>query len=273
MGTHPSLPSVDYNTGTSLKDIIADGDNAATMLAPSVVSLYGSNLPFLFKVLSINQALSIQAHPNKTLAGELHARDPKNYPDDNHKPEMAIALTEFEGLCGFRPLTEIRHFLQTVKPFRNLVGEESAAAFESGVDIGKDADTDRNKTLLREAFSSMMVASQDDITAATAELIKQINDKSVNLRNPHTDPPVTGDDLAQLVLRLNKQYPDDIGLFNLFFLNYIRAQPGEALFLQADDIHAYLSGGESSFIVSVFSIHPPVTDLPFFLFLFLLRHH
>ena len=73
-------------------------------------------LPFLFKVLSINKALSIQAHPNKSLAERLHAKDSKNYPDDNHKPEMTIAITPFDGLCGFRPLEEISHFLANSFP-------------------------------------------------------------------------------------------------------------------------------------------------------------
>ena len=58
-------------------------------------------------MLSVAKALSIQAHPDKALAEKLHARDPKNYKDDNHKPEMALAVTEFEALCGF-VTTEVR---------------------------------------------------------------------------------------------------------------------------------------------------------------------
>merc|ERR1712093_570514 len=96
-----------------------------------ITSKYSSKLPFLFKVLSINKALSIQAHPNKKLAEKLHAQDPKNYPDDNHKPEMTIAITPFEGLCGFRPLQEISQFLNTVQPLRDLVGDSNAKNLES----------------------------------------------------------------------------------------------------------------------------------------------
>ena len=123
MGTHPSLPSKDVTTGRSLLDLV--GDNEALM-GHDITSKYESKLPFLFKVLSIRKALSIQAHPNKKLAAKLHSQDPKNYPDDNHKPEMAIAITPFEGLCGFRPLNEISHFLKTITPLRELVGEEDA---------------------------------------------------------------------------------------------------------------------------------------------------
>lgn len=47
------------------------------------------------------KALSIQAHPDKELAKNLHKRHPNLYKDDNHKPEMALAITQFEALCGF----------------------------------------------------------------------------------------------------------------------------------------------------------------------------
>lgn len=77
MGTHPSLPSKDLETQRTLLDLI--GDNKALMSA-EISEKYGDKLPFLFKVLSIRKALSIQAHPNKKLAEELHAKDSKNYP-------------------------------------------------------------------------------------------------------------------------------------------------------------------------------------------------
>ena len=48
-----------------------------------------------------------KAHPDKKLAERLNATRPDLYKDDNHKPEMAVALSDFEGLCGFRPLREI----------------------------------------------------------------------------------------------------------------------------------------------------------------------
>ena len=56
------------------------------------------------QVLSVAKALSIQAHPDKALAERLHAEQPQHYKDDNHKPEMALALTPFEALCSFVPL-------------------------------------------------------------------------------------------------------------------------------------------------------------------------
>ena len=112
MGTHPSNPSKDLTTQRTLLDLVEDNQ---ALLSKDIAERFGNKLPFLFKVLSVGKALSIQAHPHKKLAEELHKKDSKNYPDDNHKPEMTIAITEFDGLCGFRPLAEIAHFLKTIQ--------------------------------------------------------------------------------------------------------------------------------------------------------------
>lgn len=96
MGTHPS--GMNYieanNTRIKLKEYI------------------GQDLTFLFKILSVAKALSIQSHPDKQLAIHLHNTKPDIYKDPNHKPELAYALTPFAALCGFRPLREIVKFFE-----------------------------------------------------------------------------------------------------------------------------------------------------------------
>ena len=81
MGTHPSLPSKDVETQRSLLDMVQDNQ---ALMSTEISKRYGEKLPFLFKVLSIRKALSIQAHPNKKLAQQLHEKDPKNYPGIIH---------------------------------------------------------------------------------------------------------------------------------------------------------------------------------------------
>lgn len=242
MGTHPSNPSKDVDTGRSLLDLI---DVNEGLLSSTVKARYGSKLPFLFKVLSINKALSIQAHPNKKLAEQLHARDPKNYPDDNHKPEMTIAVTEFEGLCGFRPLGEIAHFLSAVPALRELVGEDDAKSF-IGTVRGQEGDdssesTTQNKRALQSIFAALMKSSPESVADAAKKLVADAEAKGAEFADGGVEAS-SGATLSELVVRLNKQFPDDIGLFVLFFLNYVQMQPGEAMFLKADDIHAYVSG-------------------------------
>ena len=84
MGTHPTLPSKDVQTQRSLLDLIQDNQ---ALMSTEISKKYGEKLPFLFKVLSIRKALSIQAHPNKKLAEELHGKDPKNYPGMISSPD------------------------------------------------------------------------------------------------------------------------------------------------------------------------------------------
>jgi mannose-6-phosphate isomerase len=90
MGTHPSLPSKDLETQRTLLDLVQDNQS---LLSKDIAEKYGKKLPFLFKVLSINKALSIQAHPNKKLAEQLHAKDPKNYPGAYIDSDQTIHLS------------------------------------------------------------------------------------------------------------------------------------------------------------------------------------
>lgn len=234
MGTHPSLPSKDLSTGRSLLDLV--GDNEALM-GTEITTKYEKKLPFLFKVLSIAKPLSIQAHPNKRLAEKLHAKDPKNYPDDNHKPEMTIAITPFEGLCGFRPLNEIAHFLKTIPPLRELVGEAKAKDLDNTA-ADSDADIVTSKSVLRAAFTALMKSSSEAVKAKSKDLVSLASEQKIT-----PGPSVnTTEELCELVQRCNSQFPSDIGLFVLFFLNLVKLAPGQAMYLKADDIHAYISG-------------------------------
>ncbi|KAF4506477.1 hypothetical protein G6O67_006559 [Ophiocordyceps sinensis] len=238
MGTHPSNPSKDLATGRTLVDLFADNK---ALLSTTVSAKYGDRLPFLLKVLSINKALSIQAHPNKTLAEQLHARDAKNYPDDNHKPEMAIAITPFEGLCGFRPLAEVAHFLDTLPPLRRLVGEDRANGLARAAAQDKGADGQSGKAALKEAFGGLMSSSAESLARELPQLVDLAKSEGAAFAGGGV-ASTTGQTLAELVTRLHGQFGHDIGLAVLLMLNFVKLQPGEALFLVADDIHAYVSG-------------------------------
>jgi len=242
MGTHPSNPSRDVLTQRTLLDLVQDNQ---TLMGTEIGEKFGHKLPFLFKVLSIGKALSIQAHPNKKLAEQLHARDSKNYPDDNHKPEMTIAITPFDGLCGFRPLAEISHFFSAVQALKKLVGEKEVREFQSVVKgqetSNEKEDEEKNKNALQKAFGALMNSKKEDVEEAGRELIAEAEKKGEDFAGGG-GPSNDGKELADLVVRLDKQFPRDIGLFVLFFLNYVKLDIGEAMFLKADDIHAYLSG-------------------------------
>ena len=166
--------------------------------------------------------------------------------DDNHKPEMTIAITPFDGLCGFRPLAEISHYLSHVPSLRKLVGESVANDFETtvkGNDTSEDAQVqEKNKNALKTAFSALMNSEKSDVATAAKELAASAKEEGESFAGDG-GPSNEGKELADLVVRLNSQFEGDIGLFVLFFLNYVKLEIGEAMFLKADDIHAYLSGG------------------------------
>src|SRR5690349_2547768 len=92
MGTHPNGASIDVATKTPLKNLLTEQN-----LGSKLYRLYEGDLPFLFKVLSIRKALSIQAHPDKALAKELFEKRPDLYKDPNHKPEMVCVFPTMEN--------------------------------------------------------------------------------------------------------------------------------------------------------------------------------
>ena len=218
MGTHPNGPARLAGTGELLSVHLASNPD---QLGERVVERFGQQLPYLFKVLSVNKALSIQAHPNKQHAEQLHAERPDVYKDPNHKPEIAVALTEFEGLCGFRPLQEIQAFLTDVPELRTVVGEAEATAVCS-------ADQGNYSNALQDAFSGLMRCEVGLLQTELAGL-------AVRLAGD-TAPS------SRLLARLHSQFPGDVGCFVLYFLNHLTLQPGEAMFLGPNVPHAYLAG-------------------------------
>ncbi|KAJ3105738.1 Mannose-6-phosphate isomerase, partial [Phlyctochytrium bullatum] len=225
MGTHPNGPSTLFDhPEKSLKSILTPQN-----LSTSIAAKYEGDLPFLFKILSIRKALSIQAHPDKTLAKELFERFPKIYKDPNHKPEMAVALTPFEAFIGFRPLSSIAANLEAFPEFKTLLSPDVVQQF-----LATHATPGKEKEVLRALFKSLMESDQGTVAAHIQKLVARLAAGNVGAYKKGS--------LEELVLRLNEQFPDDIGIFCAFFLNYVELKKGEAIFLAANEPHAYLSG-------------------------------
>ncbi|GAA5991124.1 hypothetical protein JCM10908_006548 [Rhodotorula pacifica] len=228
MGTHPSCPSKLLKSGEDLKEYVKAHPE---LLGDKVVKKFGDDLPFLFKVLAIRKALSIQAHPDKKLAQKLHAEKPDVYKDPNHKPEMAVALTDFSGFCGFRPPSEIASFLDKVPEFAAVVGSSVADSFKSKFLSGSPSEEDK-KAGLKEIFEPLMKADDKLVQEQAAKLVKRVE----------ADGAGFDKDERELVKTLNGDFPGDVGIFCTFVLNIVHLKPGEAAFLKADEPHAYLDG-------------------------------
>nr|KYP40741.1 Mannose-6-phosphate isomerase [Cajanus cajan] len=229
IGSHVSGPSFVVSDGSqrvTLKSWLLENPN---VLGEKVLEKWGGDLPFLFKVLSVDKALSIQAHPDKDLARTLHKLHPDVYKDGNHKPEMALAVTEFEALCGFVTLTEIKAVL-TVPEVVELVGVENVNLV---LQITDEDGEEKVKPILQTLFTEIISASKERVTVAVDRLRNRLRRES-QVRQLTVQ--------EQLVLRLEKQYPSDVGVIAAFFLNHVKLSPGEALFLGANEPHAYICG-------------------------------
>lgn len=158
-------------------------------------------LPFLFKVLSIRKALSIQCHPNKEEAENLHVARPDLYKDPNHKPELAIALTPFQALCGFRPHVEIFKELKSYDELVILLGSDNIELINSHGTKG-----------LKTCYSKLMKSSDQDLKKCIDGLISKFKGRQ--------------DKMAQIFLQLHQDFPYDVGSLSLFFLNLIELEAG-----------------------------------------------
>jgi mannose-6-phosphate isomerase len=220
MGTHPSGPSIVKGTGEGLKETIAA--KAEEFLGKVTLETFGADLPFLTKVLSVAKALSIQAHPDKTLARALHADRPHVYKDANHKPEMTLAITEFEALCGFVAHDVLVQNLSKVPELRAAAGEDASAAFVAAP----------STATLRQVFTAVMTASAETVSESISSLVSRLRKEDKSALSP----------VDALALRLETQYPGDVGVLCAYLLNYVTLRPGQCIYLAANEPHAYLQG-------------------------------
>ncbi len=227
MGTHPAAPSQVEIDGKSIELDEIIKKHPVEILGQTVFEHFGANLPFLFKVLSVGQVLSIQAHPNKSQAVYLHAKDPVHYPDQNHKPEIAIALDELTALVG---LLDFPGILESLAIYPN-VRDFTEFAFDKN-----DQIYDNNPEISVKRFYSGLIERAANEPQSFARLIDSL-ETDIKRRFDHVS------ESERLFLKLRKIYPPtDIGLIMPLFMNLIHLQAGQAIFLSAGVPHAYVSG-------------------------------
>ena len=147
MGDYPELPAKVLENGEALHSVI--DQHAKQLLGEVCIRKFGGALPFLPKVLSIAKALPLQIHPNKALSEKLHQKDPEQFSDPNHKPEIAVALGPFEVFAGFKQTRDIK------------IAFDAVPALQSFVPQGVTGEW-TNETI-REVCRKLLVASDDDI--------------------------------------------------------------------------------------------------------------
>lgn len=232
MGAHPSAPSRVVVEGQEQSLDACILQSPETELGHESLGAFGPKLPFLLKVLAAAAPLSLQAHPTQAQARAGFAAEnalglaldapTRSYKDDNHKPEVLCALSPFWALSGFRRPAQIAELFRALDvpglmPFVHVLEGDL-------VDPAK----------LRSVFLGLFRH------AAPGDLARSVVASAVGQR-------------AQLALggfgaesewteRLGRDYPGDVGVVVALLLNLVRLSPGQALFLDAGNLHAYLEG-------------------------------
>jgi len=227
MGAHPLASSMVKTGGKweSLSDLIRK--NPDEILGSRCAKKYGGQLPYLFKIIAAAEPLSIQAHPNLLQAKKGFKRENRlgisldsfnrSYKDENHKPECICAVSDFEALCGFRAVSEILFLLTKACP---VALEKEIAGLESN----------KNRHGLKSFFTALMKMD----CARNKKVISEAAENSGTLADE--------DPAYKWVLALAGKYPSNIGAVAPLYLNYVHLRPGEAMFLPAGELHAYLNG-------------------------------
>src|SRR3954447_5073487 len=225
MGAHPDDPSR-LPDGRGLDAAIAA--DPQRMLGDAVVERFGPRLPFLMKVLAAETPLSLQAHPTTEQAEAGYAAEeaagvPKDDPtrtfkDPYHKPELLLALTTFEALCGFRPVEESLHCLAKLQ-LPEL--KPTIAALARGG--------------LRAAIPQLLALSEKRRTS----LVDAVATRAAEFVAAH-DPEFIN--TYRWAATLAKAHPSDSGVVISLLCNHLKLAPGEAVFLPAGNLRAYLSG-------------------------------
>jgi len=228
VGAHAAAPSR-LAGGPTLDAELRDRPEA--MLGPDVAARFAGRLPFLTKVLAVDQVLSLQVHPTEEQARRGHAREEaagtavdapeRSYPDPWHKPELVFALTPFETLAGFRDV------VRTAELLRMFDVSWTDAVADRLLD-GAPADA------LRSVVEDTLSLDGDVVAGLVAEV------SAARPQVRYADPEAAR--VLEILGQLADRYPDDPGVLVALLLNDVVLQPGEALMVQPGVVHAHGSG-------------------------------
>jgi mannose-6-phosphate isomerase len=234
MGAHPSAPSGIERDGnrTTLQAVIAA--DPATELGTDAAARFGDRLPFLLKVLAASNALSIQVHPSREQA-EVGFREEnerglapgaagRNYVDDWPKPEVLCALTPFEVLAGMR----------TTKDAAGLFDALDALGVPSLAPLAADLAAAAGPRVLTDVLARVLSWPASQRSALIAAVVDACERLAAG-----TGPYAAA---CAATARLASEHPGDMGIVASLLLRHAVLQPGQAVFLPAGGLHAYLHG-------------------------------
>ena len=228
LGAHGIAPSDLPELGTDLNAWLGDHPDA---LGSASMEQFGARLPFLLKVLSAAQPLSLQAHPNREQAqagfADENARglaltDPqRSFKDDWPKPEMVLALTDFSTLTGFRPATQ-------------------TAALFAGLGVGTELAPVLGPLTQRSGSAALAEVFLDVLSLS--EQRRNLVELVVAAAMRHVDDDTELGAFARTAVDLDDHYPGDRSILAALLLNRLDLKPGQAVHLSPGNMHAHLKG-------------------------------
>lgn len=227
-GTHLAGPT--RAAGQTLAEYISRDPHR--LLGEDVVRRFGPRLPFLLKLIAPDRALSLQVHPDLERAQAGFAREnaaglpldspSRSYKDANHKPEMVLALTRYEAVAGFR-------------------APRRAAEVLAGLSCPLARRMRRTLRLnptrfgIRQAFTELVNDETRPTDGEIADLVDELTTRLVEGASP--SPRVDSN-----AVEMSRAFPGDPGVPAALLLNPVTLRPGEALFVPAGCVHAYVRG-------------------------------
>lgn len=229
LGAHETAPSLLLTEGEELRLDQFIAKETEKILGKPVAKKFG-RLPYLLKVLDVKDMLSIQVHPAKHAAEVEFARENaegiplsapnRNYKDDNHKPELIVALSNFWLLHGFKPVEELRTILQTVGELKPLLDIFNATGYD-------------------QLYKTVMEMPQQSVN----ELLQPLLNRIIPLyQNSQLTKEQEDFWAAKAAITFNQDKKIDRGIFSIYFFNLVQLQKGEGMFQGAGTPHAYLEG-------------------------------
>ena len=227
LGAHANAPAVVEESNTSLHQLI--NKHRVEILGKSVAGKFDS-LPYLFKILDVKQMLSIQVHPSRESAIEEYKKENekeipltaanRNYKDQNHKPELMVALSDFWLLHGFKKEDKLRNVLEKVAELNFLLPVFEAKGY---------------KGLYEEVMTMSQQRVDETLKPLMQKIIPGYNSGALKKDDEHFWA-------ARAALTFCKNNSYDRGIFSVYLFNLLHLKNGEAIYQPAGLPHAYLEG-------------------------------
>ena len=249
LGAHPVAPSIIADgSGLTLADLSAA--RPTQLMGPIVEERFGA-FPYLLKILAAAEPLSIQAHPSldqgrsgfeREEAAGIAWDDPsRTYRDRNHKPELICALTDFEAKCGFRPVGATSSLIDALCQTTEVSASDRGPASPVGLgDLAKRLRAGGDEpAVLAGVLAWLLHLPSVEVGPFVAETVRAASHLLAS--RPDVTEADFGPELRWTV-ELDRAFPGDIGVVVALLLNHVSLAPGQAMFLEAGNLHSYLRG-------------------------------